>query len=76
MPTTTTPHRIGWAVKQAKAGHAVMRTGWKVPGQRVSYRPDREGSQSYLLLTTRSGRSWPATLGHRDLLAEDWALAT
>lgn len=32
--------------------------------------------QGYLLLTTRSGKSWPMTLTHRDLLAEDYALAS
>ena len=77
MPSTTArPHRIGWAVKHAKAGEAVTRRGWRTPGQAVTYRqPTEVRAQGYLLLRTRSGRTWPMTFGQRDLLANDWQLA-
>ena len=79
MPTSSErAHRIGWAVKQAKAGRAVTRRGWKVAGQAVSYCVGDQGGsrpQPYLRLTTASGRSWPFTFGQRDILAEDWMLA-
>ena len=78
MPTSsssTRPHRIGWAVKQAKAGRMVTRTGWKCKGQKVSYVAKVGSNEAYLKLTTRSGRMWPFSAGQRDLLEEDWALA-
>mgnify|MGYP001563458866 CR=1 FL=1 len=75
MPTSCNerPHRIGYAVKQCREGKAVTRRGWKVKGQRVTL-TDYNG-EGYLMLTTASGRSWPVTLGHKDILASDWTLA-
>ena len=74
MPDCT-PHRIGWAVKQAKAGAKVTRRGWKVAGQFLTYVPATSRSKDFLAWNTGSGKTWPATLGQRDLLAEDWAVA-
>ena len=74
MPDCT-PHRIGWAVKQAKAGVKVTRRGWKVAGQYVTYVAANGSAKAYLAWNTRSGKRWPATLGQQDLLAEDWARA-
>lgn len=73
---TQTAHRIGYAVKQLKAGRAVTRSGWKVKGQFLTYVPAQEKAEAYLLWNTKSGRTWPATLSQRDLLAEDWQLVT
>lgn len=70
------PHRIGWAVKTMKAGQAVTRRGWKVKGQSVSFVPAEGSAKAYLEWRTRSGKTWPATLGQQDLLAEDWCLAS
>ena len=79
-PSDDQKHRIGWAVKQLKAGRTVTRQGWKVKGQRISYVPAEapgEGTkaEAYLLLTTKSGRCWPVTLGQQDILAEDYCYA-
>ena len=76
MPCSTTEHRIGWAVKQATSGRKVTRRGWKTPGQYVSYVQATRQQKAYLAWHTRSGRSWPATLGQRDLLAKDWQLVS
>ena len=69
-------HRIGWAVKECVAGHRVTRKGWKTPGQYLTYAGGARRAKAYLQWNTASGRTWPATLGHRDLLAEDWKLAS
>ena len=69
---TDAPHRIGYAIKQARAGAKVSRRGWKTPGQYVTYVEGGRATKSYLAWHTRTGRTWPATLGQRDLLAEDW----
>ena len=74
MPTTCSPHRIGWAIKQAVAGRSVTRKGWKTPGQYVTYVAGNGRAKASLRWNTASGRTWPATLGHRDLLADDWKL--
>ena len=79
MPSTCSterPHRIGWAVKQAKAGRSVTRRGWKVKGQSVSYVAASGSEKAYLEWQTRSGKTWPATLGQQDILAEDWMLVS
>lgn len=75
MPSScSTPHRIGWAVKQMRAGHSVTRK-WKCAGQKLSIVAGSGQAKSYVLLTTASGRSWPFTFGQRDILAEDYRLA-
>ncbi len=73
-------HRIGYAIKQAIAGERVTRRGWKVAGQYITYchgnNVDNAGQLAYLVWNTRSGKSWPATLSQRDLLADDWMVVT
>ncbi len=74
MPCSMTPHRIGWAIKQARANAKVTRRGWRTPGQYITYVPTKGKAKQFLLWNTASGRSWPATLSQRDILAEDWML--
>ena len=75
--TGATPHRIGWAVNQMKAGVGVTRQGCKTPGQTVSYcAGGRVNTKGYIRLKTASGQTWPMTFGQRDILAKDWQLAS
>lgn len=71
---------IGWAVKTARNGVLVTRTGWNGRGMHVAYcGPGYTGEKCdqlpYLIMTTADGRTVPWTASQTDLLAEDWEIA-
>jgi hypothetical protein len=66
---------FGWALKQLKAGHAVMRTGWNGKGMWLKLRvPDEHSKMSlpYIYMSTVQSKLVPWLASQTDMLAEDW----
>lgn len=66
------------ALRAAKNGHYIARTGWNGKGMRLEFVPaqaatgNREAVLPYMALLTVTGDLVPWVASHTDLLAEDW----